>query len=232
MNGSPSVVVNKSSGFFAALAKGFFGMIIVAIICVTVLGLYGMRMGDRVIDFATEGVPDVVSDVIKVLPEWQEALPPALSDALNDRRELAYRESIDVSARLAKNESSGGWPMVVVEVQNNGTETVTMLPLRITIEDEDGVPLRTGTLYAATQFAMENELPGPLLAKSGARKLTWYGCHGRDDRDAQVSVEIVDVRVANPTTGHDVAAPATNPRSVGDAQHDDQTKNDTAEEPA
>jgi hypothetical protein len=187
MNGSPAVIVNKS-GFLASVAKGVFGTIMVTLVCATALGVYALRTLDQQATNITQGL-------FKAWPEWQDALPPVLADALDDHRAPDYRKSVEVSARLVDAKRGREGTLVVVDVKNNGPETVTLLALRLVVEDANKVPVREALLYAATPLATECEWRGPLLPGSGVMRIPHY-VYGAEDA-ARVTVEIRDIRVAD-----------------------------------
>jgi hypothetical protein len=209
MNGSPGVVVNKG-GFLSSVAKGLFGTIMVIVLCGTALGLYGMRIADTKFALIADKAEVILDHVMRTLPQWQEAMPPQIADALLDRRAPDYRDSVDVSARLARH---GRHDMIVVEVNNKGDEIISMLPVRVVVEDNGGVPVFESSLYAVTPLNLGcDEWPGPLWPRSAPRKILQYAC--RVPADAKVTVEITDLRVALPAAQDDAAAELPEPASA------------------
>ena len=195
MHGSPGVVVNKG-GFFSSLAKGLFGTIMVIVLCGTALGLYGMRIADTKATLLTNKAEAILDHVLETLPRWQEAMPPQIADALLDRRAPDYHDSVEVNAWLAR---AGRHDVVVVEVNNTGDEIVSMLPLRVVVEDDDGVPVFEHSFYAVTPLNFGcNEWPGPLWPQSEPRKIRQRAWNV--PKDAKVTVEITDLRVALPAS--------------------------------
>jgi xanthine/CO dehydrogenase XdhC/CoxF family maturation factor len=197
MNTQPSVVVNKKSGFFAALAKGFFGLLIVGVICGTVLGVQGMRMAENQINRAVADGPKLLSDVLVGLQGWQAVAPPMLVETLSDRRELEYRTQIDLSHKIVQR--NDGEVAVVVELVNNGDRAITLLPLRILLVEADGVPTTEYSTYAATPILAEcdgDNWNGPLLPGGQRRTVTRSFGHVDDADEISATVEIVDIRVA------------------------------------
>jgi hypothetical protein len=184
MSSEPAVIVKKT-GFLSSLVKSLAGIVIVIVICGTALGIYGLRIVDRHAEHFTEGV-------LGALPEWRHILPPQLVDALNDRRDIDYLDQLELAARPA------GVDRLVVEVANNGPETVSFLTLRIVLEDEGSVPLRELTVTAATPFACDGDWRGPLLPGRTRRipMVVGGGFHS-----LAASVEPTDLRVwAGPVT--------------------------------
>jgi len=187
MNGSPAVIVNKS-GFLASVAKGIFGTIMVTIVCAAGLAAYTLHTFGVQATNITQGFCSGDAD-------WQEALPSCLAEALHDHRAPEYRKSIEVSARLGDPATRVPGTLVVLDVKNNGPETVTMLALRIVLEDANKVPVHEALVYAATPLAVEDEWRGPLLPGSTVMRIPHY-CYGLNDA-AGVTVEVRDIRVAD-----------------------------------
>lgn len=166
MSSSPAVIVNKG-GFLTALFKGLFGTIMVIVICGTAVGLYGMRMVDRNFSLITEGTLSTVPELIAALPAWREAskcLPPAIADALDDRYAPEYRANLAVSSRIVLRGADQDRGTVVIEVTNNGPETVSVLAVRAVVEDESVTHLLELPIYVATPFQGTccDEWRGPL----------------------------------------------------------------------
>lgn len=186
----PAVIVKKS-GFLAAVASGIFGTIIVTIICASALGLYGMHMADRT-------VGEIVSQLKDDPQHWLKALPPVLRQQFDDRRDPDYRNSLEITARLPQIEQ-GGEGMVVVEVANKGSEVVTLLSLRIAIEDEQHIPRESFTLNAASPWVAcesccETDWNGSILPGS-TRKFSRFLREAKAGRTP--TVEVMDLRVSN-----------------------------------
>lgn len=214
MSSGPSVIVNKS-GFLSSLAKGVFGTLAVAIVCASALGFYGMRMFDRHVGQLLSGAGALVPEVIEALAAWQKALPPALADALNDRRAPEYATSLAVAARICPNSGRGGGQVAVVEVANQGAEAVTLHALRLVVEDGQGVPLEERIVYAATPLAVEDEWRGPLWPGQ-TRRIAWR--LSGSTAGVSVTAETTDLRVwCGPaaTGAADAGAPPAPPTIVG-----------------
>jgi hypothetical protein len=193
MNSSPSVVVNKG-GFFSALAKGLFGTIMVTVICGTTLGLYGLHIANSNAALVLDNAGELIGRALAVAPEWQEAMPPAIQDALRDRRAPEYRDQVEVSGQLVAD--ARGATRIMVEVSNRGDEMLSMLPLRVVVEDGDGVPVYRRELYAVTPLLLCDEWPGPMMPQSGPRKFTLFIHRNDVPADARVTVEMTELRVA------------------------------------
>jgi len=195
-------VVVKRSGFLTATAYGLFGFLTVVVLCAAGLGFFILRMADGKADW----VLDLTRSSINGLAEWQGDLPPVLSDALSDRRDPAYTEQLDVQAELVQAIGRRSYRRVAVDVHNRGTETVTLLAIRVVLTDRQGAPVRTVSTYAATPLTVENEWRGPILPGS-TRQCTIPAWTSQDD--LKPVVEITDVRVWRPKAVQAVAQTAT-----------------------
>lgn len=168
-----SAVVVRRAGFFTSIVRGVFGLMITSVVCVSALGLYGLHIFDR----KGEHLFDFARSVGENLPEWQAALPPALSDALSDRRDVHYHDKLSVTTKV-KADPARDLPhdrrrwlcedendtRVIVEITNNGEETVSLLALRLTMFDDDGDAIGDWAAYGATPLTLENRSwRGPLL---------------------------------------------------------------------
>jgi hypothetical protein len=174
-------------GFLSSLVLGICGMISVTVICATAVGLYGLYIVDDKIEEFVGASPDM----IEALTDWQQTLPPALADAIDDRRDLNYRPHVDASVELLGEDSRSTTP--VVEVVNRGDKVITLLSMRVTVEDDEGIPTREMTIYAATPLAIDSDWRGPLLPGSTRRFAVRNSRVGRDA--AIASLEITELRV-------------------------------------
>lgn len=195
MQTQPSVIVRKSS-FLAATASGIFGTLMTLIVCGTGLGGYAIHIADKRFGQAFE---QLSSDPQK----WRDALPAALSESLDDRREPGYRDALKITTRLVESPDREG-PAAFVEVRNNGPETVTLLSLHGTVESADGVPAYEFNASAATPFAFAGcrsncgtagagDWRGPLLPGATRKLLIRVDAPS----GAAVACEVADVRVWN-----------------------------------
>ena len=190
MNHNGPVIVKKSS-FLSAIAFGFFGTLAIVIVCAASVAFYAVNVIDR----KTNDVFDLGSNIVTELPELKEALPPVVSDALNDRRAPDYRQKIEVAARLIEGEHKHS-DKVVFDISNNGDELITMLALRGTLLDESGTIVRSFVSYPATPLAIDNDWPGPLMPGS-TRQIGINIYHHSDLANGKVTVELADLRVWN-----------------------------------
>ncbi len=209
MSTQPSVVVNKKGGFFTAIAQGFFGFLIVTIVCATLLGMYGLWVADKKTDVALDLVArltgdsaDMAKSVLQELRNWREIAPPLIADAFNDRRDPTYRDQLDFSTSIAPYGEDSDRYCVIVEVANNGAETVSLLTARISVSNPGAAPDREIVAAVATPLAFEvdHELfRGPLLPGSVRRFVVdnGYGFgRGRElSREARVTHEITELRL-------------------------------------
>lgn len=182
-------VYDKRGGFLSSLARGFFGLLITVVICAAGIGLYGLNIADR----RAGDLLELTESVAKVLPEWRESLPPALADAIDDRRAPEYRDQLEVSVRPADRDANDRHERVVVEVANRGDQTVSLLAGRIVLTSEDGTPIREEATYVATPLTIEDEWRGPLLPGETRRFTVDLHCRGKQATGA--SLEITDLRV-------------------------------------
>jgi hypothetical protein len=185
MSTGPAVVVNKG-GFLAALAKGVFGTIMVCVLCGTALGLYGIHVADR-------HVWELAQQILTELPEWQKAMPAVIADDLNDRRAPEYRDSVRIAARFVPDSPGSEDGSVVVDVKNVGEQIVSLLPLRVVVEDESADRVNVVRLMAAAPLLFGDDA-GPLLPGT-ERKLARHVW--RVVGEPRVTVEITDLRVWN-----------------------------------
>lgn len=213
MNMSPSVVVNKG-GFLAALVKGIFGTIMVVVACGTALGLYGIHVAHKLVGIPVETLAHL-PDALQSLPEW-ESFPPLLADALNDSRNLEYRKSIEIKSecRPIKARHDGG-NVVAIDVTNRGDKTVSLMSVRVLVEDE-GPYFLSDSLMAATPLGIA-DWPGP-LPPGETRRLLRPVYHV--DGEPEVKIEIGDLRTWNGpiSATHDPEQPAA-PNADSRAAH-------------
>jgi hypothetical protein len=209
MNHTGHQIVKKPRSALSTAAFGLSAFTVTVVVCATSIILYGLYIVDR----KSDGLVDLLESSIVSLPEVAEALPPAISDVLRDRRAPDYAEQLDVSVRLAEVAGREGVTQPVIEVQNRGHRLVTLLSMRIVILDEDGRPAVESNEWAATPFAADDDWRGPLMPGS-TRKLSggYYRLgDGRGIPGDRVSVEITDIRV---WAGETPASPALSAADV------------------
>jgi hypothetical protein len=203
MDGNPTIVVRKS-GFFAAVAKGFFGLLMTLVVCVTVLGVFALRL----VDHKADSLAGLAGTALSQLRHWQEILPPAVADAIHDRRALEEAASVAVDAHVVDGPNG---PRMVFSVANNSDEVITLLALDVTVRNGD-LPIDTFTMYAATPLATEHgSWRGPLPPGAKRELVRRFdrgqrGHFGFTDRDGErksdgnldISATPVELRVAEP----------------------------------
>jgi hypothetical protein len=168
MGKNAPVVVNRR-GFGSSLVVSLFGTFCVLIVCVTCVAIYGVKVVNERLDSIIEISPEAIT----ALTNWQQALPPAVKDAINDRRMPGYRDKVAVTTRLVRDWKTERL-VPVVEVTNDGDQVVSLLSLRLQVEDNESLPVEELTVYAATPLAIEGEWRGPLLPGSTRRfKAHW-----------------------------------------------------------
>lgn len=194
MNMGPSVVVNKG-GFFSAIVKGIFGTIITVIICGTLIAVYALNTVQDQAATVLMRAFDGAERVITMLPEWQRALPPQISEALDDHRAPDYRDQLTITTEAATESERRGHSRVVVTVANQGAETVSMLVLRVVTLDSKGAPVGEDSVYLATPVAFEGEWRGPILP--GNTRRVAVAIRGSAERVQGIETELVDIRLWN-----------------------------------
>ena len=190
MGAMPAVIVKKG-GFLSALFHGVFGFLTVVVLCASGLGFYALHIADGTVG----GLLTMTRDVVGGLPEWQHKMPPLLAELLDDRRAPDYRSQIEMSVRTVESSRRADYRQTVVEVRNNGSETISVLALNVVLEDRNGVPVYEKRAYAATPIAIdEDEWRGPLFPKDVRRFAVV--CHVRED-DLHPSIQIAELRIWN-----------------------------------
>lgn len=190
MSSSPAVIVNKG-GMFTALVKGIFGLAMTLVICVTVLGVLGITTVNSNVGRILEGGFGSVSAILDGSAEWQSILPPAIADAVNDRRDIGYLENLGVAGTFVSVDEEEG--SVAIEVTNNGDKIVSLMTVRVLLAD-DSVPSAEFVVPVATPLSIDCDegWRGPLLP-GATRKIiepVWR-VHG----EPELSYEVTEVRV-------------------------------------
>ncbi len=195
--GTPIII---KRGFLSTLAYGISGVLITAIVCGTGVGLYGMNLLDR----KSGDLTSLGKELVAAVPEILEALPPALSDAINDRRDPGYRSELEIDVAIDDDEDSS-WKRSVVTVKNNGDEVVSLLAVRIVLLDEDGLPTSERGTYVATPLAIDDcdAWSGPILPGETRR----ISAHMRSDAShVKAEIEVTEIRVWNGPSDGELAA--------------------------
>ena len=194
MSTVPTVVVKKG-GFLSALFSGLFGFLIATVVCVCGLGFYALHIANT----TAGSLLGLSGSVITSLPQWQDSLPPTLAEILNDRRAPDYRDELEISVRVVPAPEDRSRELMLVNVYNDGSETVTVLALNLSLENEDGVPLVERRVYAATPIAVDDgDWRGPLLpGESRKFAVRLYSYHGMSLKDTQAELNVAEIRLWN-----------------------------------
>lgn len=178
-----------------AFFLGLFGVGAISVAAGAVIVLFGLRMADSHVG----GLIRLVDSAVTNLPAIVEGLPPALKEALHDRRAPEYAKNIETQVDMV----AGRWsdsPVPTVIIRNQGDELVSLLTIRVAALDEKGRAIREWTTVAATPIGIADEWRGPLMPGATRHVVLDGGCfRGDDDRSAaSMVVEIADVRVWTP----------------------------------
>lgn len=209
MNRHSGTTVVQRGSFFSAFAYGLFGMLTALIVCAAGVGIYALNVVDRRVDTALTTSTGLLKSLPEILPEIREALPPALADTLADVRDPNYRSQLTVDTHLASI-GRDDTREVVINVQNNGDKTVSLMALRIVLLDANNTPVHSLVTYAATPLTVDQEWRGPILPGSMRRcGMYVYRC----SPDLTPQIEITDVRT---WTGDGQTALTVKPDSVSE----------------
>ena len=188
------VTVRKHS-FLSSAAAGLSAVVITVVVSLTVIALYGVHLASE----KSERVISLAQSAVRGLPEFRQALPPALSDMLDDRRQPDYCRELAIDARIVTRPDSHGRAHTAIEITNNGKEVVSLLSLRIVLLDEAGALLTESQEWAATPFAADHDWRGPIMPGSKRRFL----CSGSRLHDlgpldpVKPEIEITELRLWN-----------------------------------
>ncbi|OHB63955.1 MAG: hypothetical protein A2Y77_10120 [Planctomycetes bacterium RBG_13_62_9] len=193
--GSPSHIVYKKHTFLSSAAMGLSAVLIAIIASCTVVVLYGVHLAGE----KSERVITLAQSAIRGLPEFAESLPPMLSDMLDDHRQPDYSNQLAITTRLTREPGRGDGARTEIEIINNGEEVVSLLGLRIIALDESGRLLCESQEWAATPFATDGGLRGPIMPGSrryfvGARRRL---CDPGPMETVKTEVEITELRLWN-----------------------------------
>ena len=193
MSDYPKITYKKHT-FLSSVAMGLSAIAITIIISCTVLVIYGIHFaGDR-----SEKLVSLVGDAVGGLPDLRQALPPALADVLDDRREPQYAGELDISAATALTADQHRSVRTKIEVVNEGSEIVSLLCLRIVVFGPNGEILSESNEWAATPIAADHDWRGPLMPGSRRYFISSRRALGVLLGDElKTEVEITDLRVWN-----------------------------------
>src|SRR5262245_43011116 len=188
MQTTTPVIVKR--GFLSSLVSGVCTFLTISVICGTALGGFALHLLDK----KSGDLSAISGNVLQNLPKLKESLPDALADAINDRSAVDYRSNLDVKVRLVDGRRDR--QRIVVRIENNGTETISLLSLNLVMKDADAAPLGDFVAYAATPLALTHEdWRGPILPGS-VREFT--RTLRLEDRASEVGYEITQLRVKTP----------------------------------
>lgn len=196
-------VAPRPRSFLATLAWGVSMAVVALILSLAGIIVYGMNIADR----KTDTLVGLTEAGLRHLPELRRSLPPALADMLNDERMPDYRDQLEVTARLARVPSRRECPnrgerepiRPVIQVRNHGKEVVSLLSMRVTVLNEDNVPIAESNEWAATPLAIDKDWCGPLLPGAAACVVSGHPLPGQQGalEKCRVEATITDVRVWN-----------------------------------
>jgi hypothetical protein len=174
----------------------------------------------------SEEVIALAEKAISGLPELQEALPPALADMLNDRRQPDYTAQIDITASTTLLPADNGTVKTTIEIINNGKEVVSLLSMRVVVLTSQNEIITESNEWGATPIAADHHWRGPLMPGSRRYFVTSRRALPVFSADQlKTEVEITDIRIWNSERGTwlakspseaepsdpNAAAPAENP---------------------
>jgi hypothetical protein len=184
---------------------GLFGCAAVAIAAVTIIVLDGMKMADRNISNVTQ----LARQVIDGMPEIMDSLPPALADALHDRRDPTYAANIETKVQFVE-DGRGDGVRPVLDITNQGDRVVSMLGIRVAAMNDRGVPVRDWTEVVATPIAINDDWRGPLFPHETRHVVLRRGSvRGPVAGSLKGEIEVCDVRVWEPEDQKETAQPAS-----------------------
>lgn len=168
MSGHSHITLRQHS-FLSSTAFGISAIIITIIVSCTVVVLYGIHLASD----KSERIIALAQSAVRGLPEFQQALPPALADMLDDRRQPDYAGELAITAKVTSPPGSHGRTRTSIEIVNTGKEVVSLLSLRITLLDEHDELIFESQEWAATPVAIDNEWRGPLMPGARRRFICW-----------------------------------------------------------
>ena len=186
-NEPPPPIIHKRMSFLAVSAICLTSIIITAVVSAAGLGVYGLRILDR----KSDGLVGLVGNLAKQLPELRDSLPPALYDAIDDERHPEYRSNLRVSVKRVADDQRDRYCRAVVEVENKGDQTISMLTLRIVALDKNGEPISERKTWVASPIQLEDDWRGPILPKETRRLVVRYF---DAEETASFSQEVTEIR--------------------------------------
>lgn len=213
MTSQPSFITVRKHTFLSSVAMGFSAVVITVAVCCTAVLLYTVHLAGE----KSERLVTLVEGAVRGLPEFEKALPPALSDILNDRRQPDYASQLAISAKVTPRPGRHSFARTAVEITNNGQEVVSLLSLRVTLLDDSGQLRCESQTWAATPLATDGELRGPIMPGSRRYFLTQAMCDSDSVESLHAEVEITELRIWNgPTKAPTADTPTTTASTPGE----------------
>ena len=116
-----------------------------------------------------------------------------------------YRDQVEVEVELVRDWRTER-QIPVIEVTNNGDQVISLMSLRLVIQDDERVPVEELSVYAATPLAVESEWRGPLMPGSKRRFKAGH-IRGEMFDELAVSWEICELRVWDPRSPSGLVPP-------------------------
>lgn len=166
---SPTII-HKRHSFLSVLA--ICGTLIVLAIIATIagIGVYAVH----VVDSKTTDLTGLACETLRALPECSKILPPVLVDAFNDVRAPDYMDQVEISIQPAPGRGDHRGNAALVEVHNAGDAVVSLLAMRILVQDAQGDVIREASSYAATPLQGDCEWRGPILPDQTRRFVVYF----------------------------------------------------------
>ncbi len=149
---------------WTALFLGVAAVAVAGIVTVCTVATYGIHVADQ---WGGQLI-GVVDTTVQNLPDTLRALPDAVGDVIRYRRAPEYGKQVAVEVSLVE-DARGQGPVAVVSIDNQGPEMITLLALRVKALNDDGIPMREWTEYAATPLMVERDCRGPIMPNSKSR---------------------------------------------------------------
>jgi len=181
-----TTVVRKRMSFLSVTVLSLAAIIVTTVVSASGVAVYALKVADG----KTDNLLGLVGETVKSLPEFCEGLPPALADAIKDERQPGYRDQLDVSVRLGREQ--GSRRALLVEVKNGGEQTVSLLSMRLVGLDGEGDPVFEKNAWVATPLQLDDDWRGPLLPHE-TRQIPLY-CYDTG-ASREVRAEITDIRI-------------------------------------
>ncbi len=200
MTGQVPCITYRKHTFLSSVAMGFSAVIITITLCCTAVLLYTVHLAGE----KSERLVTLAQSAVRGLPDLEKALPPVLSDMLDDHRQPDYAGKLAITTKVSPQPGRHGLTRTAIEITNNGQEVVSLLSLRIILLDESGQLVSETQEWAATPLATDGGLRGPIMP--GSRRYFVKPCMSNADSvdGLHAEIEITELRVWNgPTKAQD-----------------------------